>query len=642
MSAGGGHNHFLRANQRHLSRELERIKRTLRARKAPDASESPAKEDESTAPEPFEATSDIVARAFGLSRFEHDLLLLCAGVEMDSEIGALCAEFHGHATRRFVTFGLSLAVLDEPHWSALTPVAPLRRFRLLEIDDGAGLSSGRVRIDERILHYLAGVNYIDPRLSPMVHPTTPARIMAPSQIELARSIAAALTDAPHRTVVLSGDDRDGQHDVAAHVARALGRALHTVHSSDLPRTPTELDAFAVLWHREALLLGSALSIECNEEPGSPIATLVERLSGLVFVTAREAPRSIESSVRFEVRKPAAIEQKALWQAALGPAAVRLDGSLDSASSQFRLSARVIVSAGHDLHAELPASEQPDALFWRRCRGVSRVRLDDLARRIESSAGWDDLVLAEPHKSILHQIAVHATEQLRVYEEWGFESKGARGLGLTALFCGESGTGKTMAAEVLANALDLDLFCIDLSSVVSKFIGETERNLRRVFDAAEEGGAILLFDEADALFGKRSEVRDSHDRYANIEVSYLLQRMEAYRGLAILTTNMRAALDTGFQRRLRFVVQFPFPDAREREAIWRGIFPTATPIETLDYARLARLNMSGGNIRSIALNAAFLAAEARVSIGMAHLLQAARYEASKRERPLTDAETRGWV
>jgi SpoVK/Ycf46/Vps4 family AAA+-type ATPase len=179
-------------------------------------------------------------------------------------------------------------------------------------------------------------------------------------------------------------------------------------------------------------------------------------------------------------------------------------------------------------------------------------------------------------------------------------------------------------------------------VVSKYIGETEKNLRRVFDAAEEGGAVLLFDEADALFGKRSEVKDSHDRYANIEVSYLLQRMEAYRGLAILTTNQKAALDPAFQRRLRFVVHFPFPDAPQREAIWRGIFPAATPTRGLDPAKLARLHVAGGSIRNIALNAAFAAADAGEAVGMAHLLQAAHAEAGKRERALTDGETRGWV
>src|SRR4030095_10947288 len=165
-------------------------------------------------------------------------------------------------------------------------------------------------------------------------------------------------------------------------------------------------------------------------------------------------------------------------------------------------------------------------------------------------------------------------RLAVYDTWGFAAQGARGLGISALFAGESGTGKTMAAEVLANELHLDLYRIDLASTVSKYIGETEKNLGRVFDAAEDSGAILLFDEADALFGKRSEVRDSHDRYANIEVSYLLQRMEAYRGLAILTTNLKTALDQAFQRRLRFVVQFPFPDERYRAAIWQRVFPPA--------------------------------------------------------------------
>jgi SpoVK/Ycf46/Vps4 family AAA+-type ATPase len=200
----------------------------------------------------------------------------------------------------------------------------------------------------------------------------------------------------------------------------------------------------------------------------------------------------------------------------------------------------------------------------------------------------------------------------------------------------------MAAEVLANELRLDLFRIDLSAVVSKYIGETEKNLRRVFEAAEDGGAILLFDEADALFGKRSEVRDSHDRYANIEVSYLLQRMEDYRGLAILTTNMKEALDTAFLRRLRFMVEFPFPNAGQREEIWRRIFPSATPTSGLDYRKLAQLNISGGNIKNIALYAAFLAADTGEPVNMGHLLRAARVEYGKLETALTSAEIRGWV
>jgi SpoVK/Ycf46/Vps4 family AAA+-type ATPase len=200
----------------------------------------------------------------------------------------------------------------------------------------------------------------------------------------------------------------------------------------------------------------------------------------------------------------------------------------------------------------------------------------------------------------------------------------------------------MAAEVLANALSLDLYRIDLSSVVSKYIGETEKNLRRVFDAAEDGGAILFFDEADALFGKRSEVKDSHDRYANIEINYLLQRMESYRGLAVLATNRKGDLDPAFMRRVRFVVNFPFPDTSHRAEIWRRIFPAGTPTDELDPGKLARLKVAGGNIRNIALNAAFLAAAEGSPVGMAHLQRAARAECAKIEKPLTEAEIGGWI
>ena len=271
-----------------------------------------------------------------------------------------------------------------------------------------------------------------------------------------------------------------------------------------------------------------------------------------------------------------------------------------------------------------------------------TRMGTLARQVEARATWDDLILPEAQKRTLEQIAVHARHRMKVHHDWGFAEKGGRGLGIASLFSGESGTGKTLAAEVLANTLGLVLYRIDLSAVISKYIGETEKNLRTVFDAAEDVGAILLFDEADALFGKRSEVKDSHDRYANIEVSYLLQRMEAYRGLAILTTNHKAALDTAFSRRLRFVVHFPYPDARQREAIWRSAFPAGTPLQDLDYTKLARLNATGGNIRNIALAAAFLAAEAGTPVGMGQLLRAAHVEAAKREKAPSDAETRGWT
>jgi AAA+ superfamily predicted ATPase len=384
-------------------------------------------------------------------------------------------------------------------------------------------------------------------------------------------------------------------------------------------------------------------VSCGSDPLPAAASrFLAQLRGLVFVSASQPQRLERPALRFTVDKPDQAEQKRLWRQALGAGAAGLDGALDGIAGQFKLGARTILAEGARLAPALLASDRPVSLLWSACRAVGRTNLDELAQRIDSAAGWDDLILPEAQKATLKQIGAHVRNRIKVHQDWGFAARDARGLGISALFAGESGTGKTMAAEVLAHELKLDLYRIDLSAVVSKYIGETEKNLRRVFDAAEDSGAILLFDEADALFGKRSEVKDSHDRYANIEVSYLLQRMESYRGLAILTTNLKTALDAAFQRRLRFVVQFPFPDQDLREAIWSRAFPSRTPLARIDNGKLARLSVTGGTIRNIALNAAFHAAEREEQVSMAHLLHAAHFEASKHERPLSDAETRGWV
>jgi SpoVK/Ycf46/Vps4 family AAA+-type ATPase len=295
-----------------------------------------------------------------------------------------------------------------------------------------------------------------------------------------------------------------------------------------------------------------------------------------------------------------------------------------------------------VRSRVAAGDAPGRALWSVCRTLGRRRLDELAQSIRADSGWDDLVLPAAAMATLRDIAANVRARGRVYDDWGFARHGGRGLGISALFVGESGTGKTLAAEVLAAELNLDLYRIDLACVVSKYIGETEKNLRRVFDAAEDSGSILLFDEADALFGKRSEVKDSHDRYANIEVSYLLQRVESYRGLAILTTNLKSALDQAFQRRLRFIVHFPFPDFAQREAIWRRIFPAATPTAGLDYGKLARLHVSGGTIRNIAVNAAFFAADTDDAVTMSHLLRSARSESAKLDKPLSGNDTRDWI
>jgi len=311
--------------------------------------------------------------------------------------------------------------------------------------------------------------------------------------------------------------------------------------------------------------------------------------------------------------------------------------IDVAVGHASLTARQIARAG----ATLGAMQSPPLVRDLLRAAGSHGDLDAYAERVEPRASWSSLVLPADRLELLHEIAAHVRHRARVHDEWQWARRSARGLGVSALFCGPSGTGKTLAAEVLASELGLDLYQIDLARVVSKYIGETEKHLRRIFDVADATGAILLFDEADALFGKRSEVRDSHDRYANIEVSYLLQRMESYRGLSILTTNTRGALDNALYRRLRFVVSFPFPDALQRERLWRGVFPSATPVDGLDYAKLAAVHLSGGAIRNIALLAAFRAAARDDAVTMSDLASATQLELAKTEKTLAPSETRDW-
>jgi AAA+ superfamily predicted ATPase len=630
------------ANQAFLVAEFARLKARL-GFKAEGRPEEPAP----SAPPALEppAAIDWLTDLFELSGFERDILLLCAGVEMDSRLAALCAEAQGHAQLAYATFGLAMAVLSEPHWSALTPTRPLRRFHLVEVEAAHGLAAAPLRIDERILHLLAGINILDTRLQRLLQFSPPPHWIADEHKAVASQIVSVLESHPGQAPIFHfcGDDSQGQEDVAALVARQTGRQLYTLRGEEIPAIGPDLDRFDVLWQREAVLLPGALLIHSGSgTPNALVRRLAERLPGPLFLASREPIRLDCPCLRYDINKPEPAAQKALWEKALGQAAAGVNGAVDALSAQFRLSAKTIFLTGNLVGAE-KSTVQPGDL-WDACRSSSRPRLADLAQRIIPSASWDDLVLPELRKQTLRQIASQVRHRMKVYETWGFSAKGRRGLGVSALFTGESGTGKTMAAEVLALELDLDLYRIDLSAVVSKYIGETEKNLKQVFDAAEEGGVLLLFDEADALFGKRSDVKDSHDRYANIEVSYLLQRMESYQGLAILTTNLKSTMDRAFQRRIRFTVNFPFPDAAQRETIWSRVFPAQTPTRGLDHKRLSQLNVAGGNIRNIALNAAFLAAEDgnEKPVEMGHVLRAARLEAEKIERPLSAVETQGWI
>ncbi|WP_430667244.1 ATP-binding protein [Jatrophihabitans telluris] len=423
--------------------------------------------------------------------------------------------------------------------------------------------------------------------------------------------------------------------MAAHAAAGCGLLSYRMPISALPTDAAELDALARLWQRESMLLPVALYLDAEdsdaEDPNraGTIRAFLQRVQAPVLVAVRESwPELATGSVTIAVAPPTVSERAEAWRAAL-PADTD-DARIEALAVQFPMDATVV----HELAADAGADV---TRVWARCRERSRPRLDSLAKRLDPTVSWSDLVLPAPQLAQLHELADQVSNRKTVYEDWGFGRRSSRGLGVTALFSGAAGVGKTLGAEVLAQQLQLDLYRIDLSAVVSKYIGETEKNLRRLFDAAEGGGVILFFDEADALFGKRSDVKDAHDRYANTQTNYLLQRMEDYGGLCILATNLRRSLDAAFVRRIRFIVEFPFPEQAERRAIWATMLPPQTPHDELDLDRLAELRLTGGMARNIAVNAAFLAAAEHTGISMPTLMAAARSEFRKLEVPLRESD-----
>ncbi|MGW2253958.1 ATP-binding protein [Kitasatospora sp. NPDC001660] len=591
-----------------------------------------------------------LGRLLGLSPFEQNTLLLCTAPALDPGIVELYARAQGSDRMSDPTFALALSLFPDPAWDTLSPYRGLRWWQLVEVGRSAGqtLVSSPLRADERIVDHLKGLDYLDERLEPLVRQVVPPTGKAgpsPSQHAAVEQITAHWLGAPEQpdrrpaVIQLLGADRESKRTVAAQCAAAAGLLLYRLPLALIPGTAAELDTVARLWQREARLLPLALYVDADDDgtgfgpdddgPGDErdstrrIGRFLERSGGPCFLATRESRPGVPApTTAVDIAPPSAAERSAAWGTVFGPA------DADRLADQFALDLAAIdeiaAAAGGD----------PDAA-WQGCLARARPRLGALAQRLEPRVGWEDIVLPAEQLGVLRQIADQVAQRGTVYQDWGFGDRVTRGLGISALFTGPSGTGKTMAAEVLARHLGLDLYRIDLSAAVSKYIGETEKNLRRLFDAAEPGGAILFFDEADALFGKRSQVRDSHDRYANIEVSYLLQRMEAYQGLAILATNLRRSLDTAFLRRLRFVVPFAFPGTGERRAMWARAFPARAPVGALDLDRLAALPLSGGMIRNTAVNAAFAAASAGTPIGMPAVLAAARAELHKAEMPASE-------
>ena len=574
--------------------------------------------------DPPPALLELAAR-LGLSTFERDVLLVCVALELDPSVGTLCAIAQHDDRLIYPTFALALAMFEDAAWDALAPGRPLRYARLIEISQAPGqaLTASALSADERVVNYVKGLNYLDDRVDPLLTRVAPPAGELPASQQAAVedvlrgwSQAAALRETA--AVQLLGPDGASKRAIAAAVSARVGRELYRLPLELLPTEPAALETFARLWWRESQLLPIVLYLDAGELDGAigepaappPIGRFLSMSGGLFLLATREARREA-GPVGFgvDVCRPTPAEQRGVWTDALGSGTEAVAGEL---AGQFDFDVATIrsIAQATEPPAEGADDKQRLTALWDACVATTRPRMDALAQRVESAAKWEQLVLPEEELTLLHRIADQVRARTTVYGDWGFADRDDLGLGISALLSGPPGTGKTLCARVLATELRLNLYRIDLSAVVSKYIGETEKNLRRLFDSAEQGAAVLFFDEADALFGKRSEVKDTHDRYANIEVNYLLQRMESYRGVALLATNMRSALDTAFLRRLRFVVNFPFPEAAERRAIWAGVFPPRTPIEGLDYDRLAKLAATGGMIRNIALNAAFRAARAR--------------------------------
>ncbi|HEY4004104.1 MAG TPA: ATP-binding protein [Pseudonocardia sp.] len=604
--------------------------------------------------EPLEWLSD----AFGLTEFDLDVVLICLAPEVDLRYERVYAYLCDDVRRRRPTVELVLDLLCGSAEDKLrcrdrfAPGAPLSRHEMLHLDppDGiphAPLLAHTPRLDAQIVDVLLGQGGVDRRLAawcrlvapdPDKDPEDPGVEGATVDVVTSMVAAARARDAAPR-LYLHGTARGARLPIAGAVAGAAGVALLCVDGTAAARRPELLP----LVFREARLHGAVLfldDLDALREDTEAWALLLRTLASdqgiTVLAGARAWPLTgdvVTGVVTLPVEAPGAPRRRACWASALARYGVELGaGDLDVLAARYRLDAAQIEDAAAACwptaalrHSSVPGLADVSAA----ARDRSGHELAALARRVRPRCGWRDLVLPSDALAQLGEVCDRARYRERVVTEWGFGRLGRHGLGTSVLFTGGSGTGKTIAAQLIAGELGLDLYTVDLARVVSKYIGETEKNLGRIFDAAADADAVLFFDEADALFGKRSDVQDSHDRYANIEVSFLLQRIEQFEGVAILATNLRQHLDEALLRRLAFAISFPFPDEESRRRIWEVVWPDVPRAACVDLDLLARrFVLPGGNIRNIAFGASFLAAADGGVVRMAHLMHATRREYQK--------------
>lgn len=615
-------------NDRHLALAIARCRLAVAAEHAPQGAdpEELASRLAALATEEAEAEAGLraagqvpslvaLSERLGLSRFETEIVVLCLAAEIDADVAGMLAR--PGRSGAHVTAGLAARLAGGTSPSAMlafSSAGALVGLRIVDLADDLPLAAAPIRLPARIRDFLLGLDRLDDQASGLLVP-----LEQPALPQTLRRIAKRA--AKQEVAALLGPPEAGGRAIAAAAAAGLGRRPVRLDAALLPSDQAQRDRAISLVVRECALSRLALILDLHGigDPAA-LAALIRRRSGPVYVLAatRAGLPAGVPAIPLPAADPAL--RSAIWRTAAPGLATDTATSL---GRQFALPPESVAR----IAADVARGRGRDAALWARAREEAAPVLTDLGQRIVPSATWDDLVLPPEPEAALRAVA-EAARARAIVDGWGPARHGARGDGLAVLFAGPSGTGKTLAAEVLAGTLDLDLWRIDLSGVVSKWIGETEKNLRRVFDAAEAGGAVLFFDEADALFGKRTEVKDAHDRYANVEIAYLLQRMESYRGLSILATNLRANLDQAFLRRLRFVIDLPFPDEQARRAIWQRHIPSRAPTEGIDLDALARLDLPGGAIRNVVLNAAAAAAAANEPIRMSHMAVSARREFAK--------------
>lgn len=576
------------------------------------------------------AALDRIAQRFALAPFDEDVLMLALASAIDGSLAARFAAAQGRPNAMAATPYLVALIFFGQHALPLGARrrlgrnAPLRRHALIGLDDTSEVAvTAAITVPERIVDTLCGIDRRDRMLDGIVRPLDPVPI--PERLEALATEIIRAGQMPLRLQVV-GPRRSGRAALAASIMGRLGHGALEV-SGDANLAP----AAAVL-ARDATLDGCGIVLNLNDagEYGPAAAqALIRNFEGALIVVAEAPTTGLEAVpvLRLDPLEP--IERAGLWKTC---ARCVDDRAITAAAEQFALGPTEIAAVA----AQSGLAERG---LWAACRDLGAGGLEDFALRVSPRRTWDDLVLADETMADLRALTAQVLGRPMVYGEWGFRRRLGRASGVSALFAGPSGVGKTAAAEVVARDLDLDLYVVDLSRVASKYIGETEKNLRRIFDAAEAGGAVLFFDEADALFGKRSEVKDSHDRYANTEISYLLQRMERYGGLTILATNLKGQLDSAFLRRLRVVVDFPMPDTAARLRLWRHALPPEMPLGRIDWPALARLDLSGGNIVTIVANAAFRAAADGGRVEMTHLRAAVTAELRKLDRDASGLEPR---